>query len=642
MPRILKIILSLCLMAALISCAGMEKKAGTTDDQQKQPADSFKLPDAEQTAKPADTAQTAVAQQKTFLQPVLPETGADGEKYILLNFENTDVQTIISTFGELLNINYILTPGVSGSITIQSYKKVAVKDLFQIFQSILELNGLTAVKEGDFYKIVPIDSAKLQPLEIEKGKQVEYKLDPTFVTQLIQLQHVKVGDVVNILRGLTPRGTDIIVYEPSNLLIVTALPSTLSKFVKIIEALDVSDTEVEAVKTFVYYVENGEAKKLEDILNRIYVKSSDTRPTAPSASAAAAQPGAQKKPAAPATTAPAGASAIALPADIGELSITSYEDINALIIKCTPRAYLSLLDVLKKIDIPPRQVLIEVMVAEIALTDKFQFGLEWLVKSSTGNVYGLNLGSVATPTAASSFPSNSFAAVLGGKSGSSNYNAVFSSLTTFTDVNVLASPVVLATDNKDAEIKIGSEVPTATSSTTSSEGVTTTAQIQYKTVGTLLTVTPHITEKGNVSMKVVIESSDVLGSTAVGSTGNTYPTFSTRRATTTAVIEDGHTLFIGGLIYDKKSKGRSGIPFLSRIPLIGYLFGYSTDEKSKSELIIMVTPRVINNKDEADAASAEFIGKVKFIKENLKLVQKEDKDDASTTEKQQKTEPIKN
>jgi type II secretory pathway component HofQ len=119
-------------------------------------AEEFKLPSLEEES----TSEEAKKDDKKapLLEAVLVEEVAE-EKYIILNFENTDIRTIIATFSELLEINYILTPGVSGSVTIQSYRKFPMKDLFRIFQSLLEINGLTAVKEGAFYKIVPIDAA---------------------------------------------------------------------------------------------------------------------------------------------------------------------------------------------------------------------------------------------------------------------------------------------------------------------------------------------------------------------------------------------------------------------------------------------------------------------------------------------------
>jgi general secretion pathway protein D len=554
-------------------------------------------------------------------EPVLIEKEKE-EKYILINFENTDIQTVISSFGELLNINYILTPGISGSITLQSYRKFPAGDLFQIFQSVLEMNGLTAVKEGPVYKIVPLDSAKLQSVDVEKGRKI-YTLDASFVTQLIPLEFVKATDIASILRNLMPRGTDIIIYEPANMLIVTALPMTLQKFMKIIEALDIPATETETVKTFVYYVENGEATKLEKILEAMYTGKSGVTAaarTAPARTAPARRP--------PART-PVIAGETTLPGEMGEITVSAYEDINALIIKATPRNYLSLLEVLKKIDVPPKQVLIEVMILEITLSDTFQFGLEWLLRTGSGDIVGLNLGGVTIPPEFPNFPADSFAAVIQGKHGDDVINSVLSSLARESKLNVLASPHILARDNKEARIEIGDEIPVATGLTqqpaTGGGGTTlvTTGQIQFKTVGTILKVTPRITDKNMVTMEISQEQSQLGEVTLIAGQG--FQGFSTRKATTTATVQSGHTLILGGLISEQKNRSRSGIPLLSKIPLLGYLFSSTVDSYDRTELIVLVTPHVVRNQEQADALTRQYQNRVKTIKSEIERLKSNEK-----------------
>jgi general secretion pathway protein D len=175
------------LMAVILIASCAPKKETVKGAPLAQPAEEFKLPTLEE-EKPPEEAKKEEEEKKDapLLEAVILEE-VEEEKYIILNFENTDIRTIIATFSELLEINYILTPGVSGSVTIQSYRKFPMKDLFRIFQSLLEINGLTAVKEGAFYKIVPIDTAKQQALEINKDKESIYELDPAFITQIIPL-----------------------------------------------------------------------------------------------------------------------------------------------------------------------------------------------------------------------------------------------------------------------------------------------------------------------------------------------------------------------------------------------------------------------------------------------------------------------
>jgi general secretion pathway protein D len=584
----------------LVSCA---PKPGVVKEEELAPEERKKL------VLPPPPPPPEPAKKPPRVEPVRIEE-RDKEKYIILNFENTDIQTIISTFGELLGINYILTPGITGSVTVQSYKKFPVDDLFQIFQTLLEINGLTAVKDGAFYKIIPIDTAKQQPLDIGKGMETEFQLDSSFVTQIIPLENVKVSEASNILRNLMPRGTDLFIYEPANMLVVTAQPKTLVKFMKVLDAIDVSELESESIRTFVYYVENGKAEKLAEILKTIYVeKVSTKRVTTPTA---AARTRTTRR-----TTPTAEVSS--LPGFIGEMTITAYEDINALIIKSTPRSYISLLDVLNKIDVPPKQVLIDLVVAQVTLSDSEQLGIEWLLESSRGDTFGFVSSDVENPPIITTeHPGSSgglFAAVVSGVTGSTDYNYIISAIAANTKLKVLASPHILAMDNKDAKIEIGREIPTATSTTTSDEGTSTSQQIEYKTVGTILTVTPHITEKGNVSMEISIERSDTGSTTTLGT--GTFPDFTTNKATTHAVVEDGHTLVLAGLIEEKNNWERSGIPYLSKIPILGYLFGNTGEQTERTELIMMITPHVITNQQDADAITRDFQNRIKTIRDTI-------------------------
>jgi type II secretory pathway component GspD/PulD (secretin) len=606
----------IALLMLLGGCAARKDAVKPAPTEEEAPAaeEAFSLP-------PTDEETVAGEQEaaKPDMSAILTEKEKD-EEYLILNFENTDIKTIISTFAELLEFNYILSPGVGGSVTIQSHKRVPTKDLFQIFQSILEVNGLTAVRVGAYYHIITIEMARTYPLDIEKGKKLEHILDSSFVTQLIPLQYVNAGEIANnILRQLMPRGVHLIVYEPSNTLILTARPETLEKFMRLLEAIDIPEGESNTVRTFVYYVENGNAAKLQGILKEVYLGKTTAKKT----------PNARPKPGirvAPRTAAPAVEGS--LPGEIGDVTITAYEDINALIIKTTPRSYLALLEVLKKIDVPPKQVLIDVMIAEIELKDELQFGLEWFLKSKSGNIAGMNFGGlggtgttpIVQPPSVPSPTSSGFSFAASGTMSGDNFNALFNMLEIYSSLNILASPNILAMDNKEAEIKIGSEVPTATRKTSS--GTTgTDVDIQYKTVGTLLAVTPHITEKGRVSMKIAVESSTVGAITLVA--GDEYTSFNTRNASTTAVVDNEKTLMLGGIIYNRKANAKSGIPFLSRIPLIGALFGSQTYASEKSELLIMVTPHVISNTEEADTLTREYQKRVKIIKKNLGIKERD-------------------
>ncbi|MFA4829227.1 MAG: hypothetical protein WC594_08410, partial [Thermodesulfovibrionales bacterium] len=375
-----------------------------------------------------------------------------------------------------------------------------------------------------------------------------------------------------------------------------------------------------------YYVENGEAKKLAEILKSLYVEKKDGRASSPRLTSPL--PGLPKG---TVTT----AAAEGLPGEVeGEITITAYEDINGIVIKTNSRSYLAILEILKKLDVPVKQVLIEVLIAEVSLDDTTKLGIEWLLKGSVhaegqslSSLAGFNPSSSISSSIGSSLalvPTSPFASVIKPE----RFGILLNAFASMGNVNVLASPHILAMDNKEASIQIGAEEPIATGYTAqpitggSQQPVTqaTTGQIQYKTVGTLLTVKPHITEKNRVTLEITQEVSSIGAELGIGGS----PRFSTRKAKTSAVVQDGHTLVLGGLITESKKQGRSGIPLLSKIPILGYLFGTTTDTYNKTELLVMVTPHVINNQEEADAVTREFQDKVKTIKERLEKNKPED------------------
>jgi len=640
-----KLLIVALLVLFVSSCAPKQAVQQEEPPVAAQPAEELKLPDV---AKPKEV------KEPETVSPVKPPEKKAEEQYVMLNFENADIETVIATISDMLKINYILAPGVTGKITIQSRNKIPISELFSTFQTVLEFNGFTAVKEGSFYRIVPIDTAKQQPVQMGSGKKIELSKDGSFVTQEIPLEYVKANDVANIVRNLMPRGTDIVVYEPSNMLIVTAPPSGMLKFMKLLDAIDIPSTERGSVKTFVYSVENGEAKKLADILRNIYTKKGAGAPTpavqsvAPTPAAPAVRQPAPGQPqrAQPRTPAAAPASTSAVLEGVageieGDVVIEAYDDINALIIKSTPRAYLALLETIKRLDIQPKQVLIEVLVAEISLNDTTKLGIEWLLKTSLHvenqdlDVLGgfrsrdllpfaLTRRGIDVPESNSgivtNIPLGGFAAVIDPK----RFAALITAEALLNNVNVLASPHILALDNKEAKIEIGDEVPVATSVTQA--GVdsvnvnNTTSQVQFKSVGTILTVTPHINEKKQVTMKVSQEVSEIGAAVKIG--GQDYQGFRTRKANTTAIVQDGHTLVIGGIIQETSGQIRSGIPFLSSIPILGYLFGVTTDTSVKRELILLITPHVVADKEEADLLTEEYKNRIKEVRRKIEDRQK--------------------
>jgi general secretion pathway protein D len=187
-------------------------------------------------------------------------------------------------------------------------------------------------------------------------------------------------------------------------------------------------------------------------------------------------------------------------------------------------------------------------------------------------------------------------------------------------LNILSAPHIIATNNKEAKIDVGSEVPilkrTITDPTSSSGGstTTTTSEIEYRSTGVILTVTPHINEGGFVTLDLQQEVSEAQTNTLGGTES---PIIRKRTAKTTMVVKDNQTLVVGGLILENRDGTREGIPGLSKIPVLGYLFGTTKTQVRKTELVLLISPRVVNSVEEGDALTEQVKDRVLTLKEGI-------------------------
>jgi len=307
----------------------------------------------------------------------------------------------------------------------------------------------------------------------------------------------------------------------------------------------------------------------------------------------------------------------------GSVQVIADEVTNTLVIRASAQDYQQIRKVLERLDTRPRQVLVQVMVAEVTLNDTLQYGVEWWLKSaltsggkSWPGFLGLDGGIVPkiTSAAAGATPS------VTGTSTGLNY-AVFGSagqvigmlnlLGQDTDVNVLSTPHVLASDGKIAKIEVGNEVPvvtqtvsTPTSNLTTGSTFSTSNSVQYRPTGILLEVKPSITASGQVTLSISQEVSSVGNPVSAG--GSEYPSFQKRKVTTDATVEDGKTIMLAGLIEDRGNDTVTGIPGFKDVPVFGALFGTTKKTRNKTELLITITPYVVSSREESDRIAGSF------------------------------------
>lgn len=289
-------------------------------------------------------------------------------------------------------------------------------------------------------------------------------------------------------------------------------------------------------------------------------------------------------------------------------TITADEVNNAIVVFATPRNYALIEDALRKLDVAPMQVMIDASVSEVTLNHALQYGIQWSFQSGP-NSAALTQGTTSVPV--QNFPGFSYL-----YSGA-NVKATLNALATVTDVNVLSAPQLMVLNNHTATIDVGDEVPISTGTAVSTETASAPIvnSIDYRETGIILKITPRVNSSGLVLLDIAQEVSDVLpvSETQVNSgSGIVSPTFEERKISTSVAVQDGETVALGGLIKNEVQKGRSTIPLLGAIPVIGHLFGDTTGALMRTELIVLLTPHVVRTPVDARAVTEELRSKIEM------------------------------
>jgi general secretion pathway protein D len=291
--------------------------------------------------------------------------------------------------------------------------------------------------------------------------------------------------------------------------------------------------------------------------------------------------------------------------DRNSVRIEADEAHNALLISASARDYDLIRQVLEGIDVPPLQVLIEVTVAEVVLNDKLNYGVEYFINSGRGNLLlnttgGAVLNSAGVPVGITpSLPGFALSYV----TGNFQPRAILDLLSSVTQTKVISTPRLLVLSNQTARLQVGDVVPIITQSATSTEtnNPLVLNNVTYRETGVVLEVTPRVNAGGYVTLDVNQSVSNVVPTTT--STINS-PTIQQRRLTSTISVKTGETILLGGLIQQSDTRDNSGIPVLDEIPGIGPLFGSKSSIAGRTELIMLMTPRVIANDTDARDVTA--------------------------------------
>jgi len=576
-------------------------------------------------------------------------------RFVTIDFDNVDITLFIKFISELTGKNFIIDREVKGKVTIISPTKISIDEAYKVFESVLEVHGFTTVPAGSVIKIVravearsksietrlreeaaapedrvvtqliPLDYANpdelsklFRPLISKNSVIVSYGPTRMLIVTDVQsnikrlLGIVKAIDVEGIgeevsvvpikhatastlakslsdifqtqVRRRPAKGAPaqpiirIVADERTNSLISLATEDDTQKIMDLVALLDKPVPRGEG-DIHVYYLQNANAEDLQKVLMAIPMKETKE----------------QAKGKAPVIS--------------KEIQIVADKATNSLVITAKKHDYIVLEDIIKKLDIPRSMVYLEALIMEVNVDKEFRLGVEWLGMedfkysgdkegaffAGSGGVtdYGNIQGLAGVPP---SLPSGFSLGVFGeaiqiGDVVFPNLGAIFQAYQKDSDVNIISTPQILTTDNEEAEIYVGENVPYLTKEATGDQTYQT---YEYRDVGVTLKITPQINQERFVRLKIFQENISLKKGTEIF-----RPTTLKRSAETTVIVKDKNTVVIGGIIGESAEKSTYKTPCLGDIPGLRWLFSASSRSQNKTNLFVFLTPYIIASSSEA-------------------------------------------
>jgi general secretion pathway protein D len=595
------------------------------------------------------------------------EDSASAGQFVSIDFNNVDINVFIKFMSELTATNFVVDQRVKGKVTIISPSKISLNEAYRVFESVLEVHGYTTVKAGDIVKIVPAPDARsknIKTLLREEAASPEDKV----VTQLVPLKYADPVDIKRLFTPMVSKSSVILAYQPTNTMIITDVHSNIRRLLKILRQIDIPGIGQEIS---VIPIEYGDASKMVNLLSTVFKPTRKPAKGAPQKAVtmvadertnlivllanevdtlrikqliamldkeaprgkgkihvyycenANAEELAKVLQDVPTQEAGAPKGKKGAPMIAGKVRINADKATNSLIIMADQEDYKVLEEVIKKLDIPRSMVFIESLIMEVAFDKSLDIGIDWQAFGETsisgketaiGGQFssqgligpgalaqgGLTVGLITEQV-------NIAGLVV------SNIAAIINAVKTDDEFRILSTPQVLTTDNEEARITVGENRPYQTRSTTDPSGGTF-ESFEYRDVGKILKITPHVTEGRLVRMKISLEVTNIdLASTLA--TSSTLPVTQKRTVDTTVIVKDSQTVVIGGLIDEGATTNETKVPVLGDIPVLGWLFRNRTETTEKTNLYIFLTPRVIKSPAEAKEIFQDKKGQMDTIQE---------------------------
>lgn len=579
-----------------------------------------------------------------FALPISSTTHAQ-DSGISLNWKDADIRIVVEAVSEATGKNFILDPRVTGKVNLLSSEPMSKEAFYEAFLSILQVHGYIAVESGNLIKILPDATARQFPSQFGTANASG---PDDMATQVIQVKNVGATQLVPILRPLIPQYGHMVAHAGSNMLIISDRAANLARMVSIIRRIDMaSDDDIEVVP-----LQNASATEIVRIMTALtQTQRADGVPVTTSLVADArtnsvliggdksarlrlrtliahldtplehggdtqvrylryadAEELATKLQAhfTTQTTGATGQAAGALSGD--SVSVWADTQTNALIANAPPKMMRSLMQIVDKLDIRRAQVLVEAIIVEVIADENNKFGVSWGVEGSGSNA----------PIGITNFPDIAgvaqIAAAAGGGAVSSDligsgitvgvgrlsdsgvsFAAILNAIEGDADTNIISTPSIVTTDNEEATLNVGQEVPFVTGSFSNTGGtagaVNPFQTINREQIGVKLSITPQINEGDSMMLTISQEISSIAQSAA----GAVDLITNQRIVETTVIVDDGEILVLGGLIEDTLLESDQSVPVLGKIPLLGSLFRSRKTEKKKTNLMIFIRAEIMRD-----------------------------------------------
>ena len=570
---------------------------------------------------------------------------------VSLNFKDADIREVVEAVSAATGKNFILDPRVTGNVNLLSAQPMTPDAFYEAFLSILQVHGYVAIESGNLIKILPDATARQFPSRFGTANAAG---PDDLATQVIQVHNVGASQLVPILRPLIPQYGHLVAHSGSNILIISDRAANLARMVSIIRRIDMaSDDDIEVIA-----LQNASATEIVRIMTALtQTQRADGAPITTSLVADArtnsvliggdksdrlrlrtlithldtpledggdtrvrylryadAESLATKLQSHFASQATAGAAATAAAGSADDVSVWADPQTNAIVVNAPPKMMRSLMLIVDKLDIRRAQVLVEAIIVEVIADEENRLGITWIIEGSGSNTpialtdYGevggvLQLGSAAgggtvDPT---SLVRTGITVGMGRISDSGiSFAAILNALEGDANTNIISTPSIVTTDNEQATLNVGQEVPFVTGSFTntgSAGGAVNPFQtINREQIGVKLSITPQINDGNSMILEISQEISSIAQSA-----GNAVDLITNQRTIeTTVIVDDGEILVLGGLIQDTLLESDQAVPILGKIPLLGALFRSRTTKKTKTNLMIFIRAEIM--RDSAETA----------------------------------------